>query len=74
MDTLFKKVVHFSILGSLCMCVLSAPAQGQNGEIYFIEAGTDPEFKRIYDHYRQFREEYAKWSEISEDSYQKSLH
>jgi TRAP-type mannitol/chloroaromatic compound transport system substrate-binding protein len=37
------------------------------------EAAASPEFKRIYDHYRQFREEYAKWSEISDDSYQKSL-
>ena len=43
-------------------------------EVLDEEASTDPEFKRIYDHYRQFREEYAKWGEISEDSYQKSLH
>ena len=37
------------------------------------EAALDPEFKRVYDHYLQFREEYAKWTEIADESYEKGL-
>ena len=37
------------------------------------EASGSPEFKRVYENYLQFREEYAKWTEISDDSYEKSL-
>ena len=37
------------------------------------EASESPEFKRVYENYLQFREEYAKWTEISDDSYEKSL-
>jgi TRAP-type mannitol/chloroaromatic compound transport system substrate-binding protein len=37
------------------------------------EAEGDPEFKRVYENYKQFREEYAKWTEISDESYEKSL-
>ena len=28
------------------------------------EAAADPRFKEVYEHYRQFREEYAKWREV----------
>jgi TRAP-type mannitol/chloroaromatic compound transport system substrate-binding protein len=28
------------------------------------EAAADPRFKEVYDHYRQFRETYAKWREV----------
>jgi len=37
------------------------------------EAANDPDFKRVYENYQQFRQEYAKWTEVSEDSYQKAL-
>jgi len=37
------------------------------------EAAKDADFKRVYDSYQQFRGEYAKWSEISEDAYNRSL-
>lgn len=37
------------------------------------EAALNPDFKRVYDSYQKFRTEYAWWSEISEDSYQRSL-
>lgn len=43
MNTLLEKVVYCTILGSLCVSVLSSSAHGQNAEIYIIEAGTDPE-------------------------------
>ena len=37
------------------------------------EAAEDPDFKLIYDNYLKFRQEYGKWSEISDDSYEASL-
>ncbi len=35
------------------------------------EAAASSDFKRVYDSYQRFREEYVKWSEVSEDSYQR---
>ena len=43
MDTLLKKVVHCTILSLLCTGALTAPALGQNAEIYIVEAGTNAE-------------------------------
>lgn len=37
------------------------------------EAAGDPEFKRIYDAYREFRDEYAQWSEISDESFERAV-
>lgn len=37
------------------------------------EAARDPDFKRVYDSYRQFREGYSKWSEISEEAYLRAV-
>ncbi len=42
-------------------------------EVLEEEAATDPEFKRIHEHYKEFRENYSNWTRISEDSYQKAL-
>lgn len=42
-------------------------------EVLAEEAAADPEFKRIYDDYLSFRDEYARWSDISEDTYQRSI-
>jgi len=37
------------------------------------EAQASADFRRVYDNYQRFREEYAKWSEVSEDAYQRTL-
>lgn len=37
------------------------------------EAAANPEFKRVYDAYEQFRLNYQAWDELSEEAYQKSL-
>jgi TRAP-type mannitol/chloroaromatic compound transport system substrate-binding protein len=42
-------------------------------EVLEEEAAADPEFKRIYDHYNTFRENYAGWTSISDESYQRAL-
>ncbi len=42
-------------------------------EVMEEEAAADPEFKRVYEHYKAFRENYANWSAISDESYEKAL-
>ncbi|MCH7921263.1 MAG: hypothetical protein IIC50_25245, partial [Planctomycetes bacterium] len=42
MDKLLKKFLCCSCVSLLCAGVLSAPAYGQNGEIFIIEQGTPP--------------------------------
>jgi TRAP-type mannitol/chloroaromatic compound transport system substrate-binding protein len=37
------------------------------------EAATDPEFKRVYKHYKAFKENYVNWTSISDESYQNAL-
>jgi TRAP-type mannitol/chloroaromatic compound transport system substrate-binding protein len=38
------------------------------------EAAANPDFKRVYDSYQLFRENYSKWTDVSEDAYQRSMH
>lgn len=42
MDKLLKKFLCCSCVSLLCAGVLSAPAYGQNGELFFVEKGVDP--------------------------------
>jgi len=37
------------------------------------EAAKDPNFRRVYESYQLFRDDHAKWNEVSEDSYHRSL-
>ncbi len=37
------------------------------------EAAKDPDFQRIYEAYTAFREQYAEWSRLSNESYQRAL-
>ncbi len=37
------------------------------------EANKDPDFKKVYEAYRQFQSEYADWNAISDDAYSKAL-
>lgn len=38
------------------------------------EAAANPNFRKVYDAYRNFNADYSKWSRLSEDSYQRILH
>jgi TRAP-type mannitol/chloroaromatic compound transport system substrate-binding protein len=37
------------------------------------EAAVNPAFKRVYDAYRNFRNQYMQWTRLSEDAYQDIL-
>ncbi len=37
------------------------------------EAESDPDFKRVYEHYESFRSQYQNWSALSDEAYQDSL-